>query len=140
MRPAWPVLVTFLALPLGACELGGLYSPAQLEGLTDISPLPEEPHWELRWYRGGGDGLTLSCELLPAEVLDEDLTGGHVWAEPPELWESPVWIEEEDQDFRWALALFVLVDPNVYDPEDWVEWDEEDEADDQDADDEDLDT
>jgi len=113
-----PLSLLFL---LVACDPGGLYSAEQLAELGDLAPLPVEPAWEVRWYQGWGEGLELACGLIEAEIVEEELTGGVVWTEPPEpdeLVDDAVWIEGDD--FSWAVALFVLVDPTIYQPEDWV--------------------
>ena len=51
-----------------------------------------------------------------------ELTIGRVYAEPPEVFESPVWIEEDA--YRWALGLLVLVNPELVDPDEVAHADE----------------
>lgn len=99
-----------LLLLLG-CD-GSLLGPDSLENLLGIAPEPTSPAWQLRWYAGPDEGLVVDCTLEPTEVDPDDIGAGVVVVVPPERGEPPVWIER--REFRWALALPVLVDAETY--------------------------
>lgn len=104
-----------LALLLVAgCE-GSLLGTEQLENLLGIAAEPADPAWQLRWYLGEGEGLIVSCELYPvADLSGDDIGAGVIEVTPPQLDPEapPFWLEEFE--YRWALALPVLVDREVY--------------------------
>ncbi len=110
-----------LILVLAGCG-DGLLSGDALAELSDIPPLPTEPAWSLRWLIDDDEGLLAECSLIALEDVAPELTMGRVYAEPPEFYEPPVWIEEDA--YRWALGLLVLVNPEQVDPDEVAEAEE----------------
>lgn len=102
-----------LILALTGCS-DGLLSGDALAQLSDIPPLPTEPAWTVRWY-AGDEGLVESCDLIALEDYEPDLTQGRVYARAPDITEAAAWLE--GGSYRWALGLLVLVNPEVYVPE-----------------------
>lgn len=98
---------------LVGCETSGLYSASALEQLYDVSPVPEDPAWEMRWL-GQDVGLNLGCDLIPVGEFEAELIGGTVSAAPPSIGAPQLWNDEGQ--YRWAVALLVMVNPVQYNP------------------------
>ncbi|MFT5683173.1 MAG: hypothetical protein ACI8RZ_004102 [Myxococcota bacterium] len=104
-----------LILALAGCEGDGLLSGDALAELSDIPPLPSEPAWAVRWH-AGDEGLLADCDLIEVGEYEPDLVQGRVYAESPDITDAPIWLEGGGGSYRWALALLVLVNPEMYDP------------------------
>ena len=113
----------FLSLVCFAPFVGcgdSLVSGPALDRLLGIEPLPADPRWLSLWVDEGGEGVLVSCALAPVPGdLDEDdddtVVLDRVVVQPPEWTEPIAWTEADD--YAWALALHLLVDAEVFDPE-----------------------
>jgi len=109
---------TTLLLALLGCDPDGLYSADALANLYELTPVPDEPHIELRWHVED-QGIVIGCETLPLDEWYAELISGSVYALPPEAVTPPLW--NERGDYRWAAAVAVLVNPYTYEPSEWEE-------------------
>lgn len=101
-----------VALPLLGCGDSLISGPA-LELMLDIGRVPERPGWVQLWVDEGGEGILVSCEVIPvpARVLVDDQSTvviDRLEVPPPEWTEPVAWTDQDN--FRWALALHLLVD------------------------------
>ena len=100
------------ALPLLGCGDSLISGPA-LEFMLDIGRVPERPGWVQLWVDEGGEGILVSCEVIPipAQLMGDDqgtVVIDRLEVPPPEWTEPVAWTEQGD--LRWALALHLLVD------------------------------
>ena len=102
-----------ILVPLVACDPDSLASGERLEEMMGTTPAPTEPAFEVRWFAGSQRGLMVDCDLVPAEVAnDEDVIWGTLSVDLPEEPDPPVWLDWEE--YSWALGLMVLVDRQRY--------------------------
>ena len=104
----------FLLAPLLGCGEPVMSAPA-LESLLG-NPVPAEPAWNLRWLVNGGIQVDCRVEQL-APFSSADIVLGEVQLPPPEVAEAAVWSEESELGYRYALALFTLVDEEQWEQE-----------------------
>lgn len=116
-------------LPLTACDVGSLVSTDRVYALGELGGIPEDPAWDLRWFRGYGEGLASGCPLVPADDIDpsgndaNNISDGTLYVEPPAPPEPEFWISGEGGSYRWAVAFVVLVDRQAYEPPATLEMD-----------------
>lgn len=103
----------FLVLLSTGCD-GSLISGANLESLLGVTPLPVEPAWEVRWYAGPDDQITIGCDLIDAELIEDDVYWEDLYGYPPDIGDPPIWVVSESENYRYAIALVVLVDAERY--------------------------
>jgi len=101
-----------VVLPLIGCG-DSLVSGTALELMLDLGQVPERPGWVQLWVDEGGEGIVVSCEVVPmnheALAEDQDTVVIDRLEVPPPEWSDPVAWTEHDE-FAWALALHLLVD------------------------------
>ena len=103
----------FLASLITGCD-ATLISGATLESLLGVTPLPVDPAWEIRWYAGPDEPLSIGCELIDAELIEDDVYWEDLYGEPPDVDGPPIWVTSEAQNYRYAIALLALVDADRY--------------------------
>ena len=114
----------FLGLLLTGCH-SSLISGANLESLLGVTPLPVDPAWEVRWYAGAEAQISIGCELIDAELIEDDVYWEDLYGFPPNIEQPPVWVVSEAESYRYAIALLTLVDAERYiSPEESQEGDE----------------
>lgn len=105
-------LYLVLLLSLTGCG-ESLVSGTTLELTLGLGRVPERPGWVQLWVDEGGEGIVVSCEILPvrpgAIEDDEDALILDRIEVPPPDWVEPVTWTDHDA-FSWALALHLLVD------------------------------
>ena len=110
MPARFPRLVTLLALT--GCG-DSLVSGTALELMLDMGRVPERPGWVQLWVDEGGEGIVVSCEVMPVpreliEDSEDTLVIDRLEVPPPDWAEPVAWTEHDE--FSWALALHLLVD------------------------------
>lgn len=105
-----PMLLLLMTSLTGCGDplLNGASVGARLE-----TQVPTEPSWNLRWL--APTGVSVSCEVEEIKRFDEAaLILGALELLPPVLPEPPVWVDESEHGYSYALALLTVIDEELW--------------------------